>query len=79
MLALDVAYVSYTKAAQLNQPFRAMVASGLIHVFSVVSVVSYTDDLRYVSATLGGTLVGTYAAVWRERRKALAEPTEETE
>lgn len=63
MAALDVAWVLYLRAAAHDQPVRAAVWAAGIHGFSAVSVLTYTNDHRYLSATMLGTILGTYAIV----------------
>jgi len=69
MSFLDVAWVWYTKAVTKNAPISASLWAGAIHAFSAIAVVTYVDDKRYLTATMVGTLLGTYLVVLYERRK----------
>lgn len=70
MAALDVAWVLYMRASTGNRPAQAAGWAAAIHGFSALAVVLYTDDHRYISATMLGTIAGTFAIVWWNRRKA---------
>lgn len=68
---LDVAWVFYTRSMMRNAPGVAACWATAIHGFSVVATVAYVGDHRYISATLLGTFVGTYAVVrWTKSRDA---------
>lgn len=69
MVLLDVAYVLYMRTANRNHPFAAAFWALVLHGFGAVSVLSYTSDHRYITATLAGTFVGTYLVVLWTKRK----------
>lgn len=63
MAALDVAWVLYMRAANKCEPVRAAAWAGALHAFSAISVLTYTHDARYLSATMLGTVLGTWGVV----------------
>lgn len=73
MALLDIAWVLYMRAANAHQPVRAAIWAGAIHAFGALAVLSYVDDARYLSATMCGTVLGTFVIVMQGRRKAAKE------
>lgn len=71
MTLMDIAWVLYMARAGEKRPLSASWWALVLHGFSAAATISYTDDPRYLSATGLGTMLGTYIAVERERRKAL--------
>lgn len=69
MCALDVVWVLYMRASNKNEPGRAAVWAAAIHGFGAVAAISYIGDHRLLSATMLGTVVGTYGVVWWNRRR----------
>lgn len=63
MFALDVSWVLYMRASNRGQPVRSALWALAIHGFGAASVISYTTDPRYLSATMLGTVLGTWAVV----------------
>ena len=64
MVALDVCWVFYLKAAgSNNHPIRASLAAAGLHGFTSIATLAYTGDARYITATMLGTVLGTYAMV----------------
>ncbi len=63
MALLDVAWVLYMRASAKKAAIAASVWAAAIHGFSALAVLTYTDDHRYLSATMLGTIVGTFAVL----------------
>jgi hypothetical protein len=72
MALLDVAWVQYMRSANEHRPAPAAIWAGLIHGFGAVAAISYIGDHRYLTATMAGTVLGTFAIVWRNRRRDAA-------
>lgn len=69
MAALDVAWVLYMRASTSGSPLAASVWAGAIHCLSATAAIAYIGDNRYLTATLLGTVLGTYGIVeWIRRR-----------
>ena len=69
VIGLENTRVLYLKATEGNHPVRAAASGGMYHLFTAGIVLAYTDDARYLTASLAGTLVGIYIAVRRQRTK----------
>lgn len=63
MALLDVAWVLYMRASTTGAPWPAALWAGAIHGLSSSTVILYTDDHRYLSATMLGAVLGTWAVV----------------
>lgn len=73
MCMLDTAWVMYMRAAAKHHAVWAALWAAAIHGSSALAVVSYTTDHRYLSATMLGTLVGTFCVVrWVKGREEKA-------
>ena len=76
MAALDIAWALYTRALNKNEPGAASFWAALIHGLGAIAVLSYVDDHRYLSATMLGTIIGTYGVVRWTRKKDSKEEEE---
>ncbi len=67
MILLDIAWVQYIKKVEILHPMGAAGWSTAIHAFGSTATLAYTNDPKYLSATLLGTFLGTWAIVrWKK-------------
>lgn len=69
MVFLDISWVLYMRAAGKNNPTSAAFWAAVLHGFGAISILAYVDDHRYLTATMAGTIIGTWLVVaWTRRR-----------
>lgn len=73
MFAVDVCWVYYMDKANNDRAHPAAFWALMLHAFGSGNTLVYTEDARYLSATLLGTYVGTWAVVEYKRRKKIRE------
>lgn len=69
MFFLEVGWVFFIRASGRGEALRASFWSCFIHAFGSWGVNHIVDDLRYLTATLLGVGLGTFAVVWYAARK----------
>lgn len=68
-VAVDYAWSAYMMAAAEKQPHKAAFWSLMIVLLGAFSFLSYVDNRWLLIPAAAGAYVGTWFAVWRERRK----------
>ncbi len=68
-VGLDFVFARYTKATAQDKPMAASVWATSILLFTGYVTISYTQDPWMLVPSAAGAFVGTYAAVWWEKRK----------
>lgn len=63
MTALDLSVARYTAACAEHRRWRAVAWAMVWHVFGTITALAAVEDVRYVSATLIGTALGTFLGV----------------
>lgn len=76
MLLLDVAWVLYIDAVDKRMPGKGSLWAGAIHGFGATATLSYTGNTNYLSATMLGTVVGTWAIIRWKKYKDECEATQ---